>query len=246
MIRKFVAPLLWVGVFLLFGCTADQQTFKTRLADQDLQAKLKEVKKPLIKSEDYRVGASDVVSVEVRGQPDLSRTAVIRPDGKITLSLLDDVYVSGMTTEEIDEKLTRMYKEYIVGADVTVAVVAFNSQEVYVFGQVAREGPQPYTGELTILEVISRAGGVLARAEPKAVQVVRNNKVWKVNMDDIVISGKTNQNMYLQPGDIVFVPLNGFARAGFALDNIFFPLRSFFSFVFLGDAVNDVKLKHDW
>jgi polysaccharide export outer membrane protein len=246
MIRGLVVPLLLAVMVLLFGCAGDQQAFQTRLAQQDLQAKLKEVKKPLIKSEDYRVGAADVITVEVRGQPDLSRTVVVRPDGKVTLRLLGDVYVSGMTCEEIDEKITRMYKEYIVGADVTVSVVAFNSQEIFVFGQVPREGPQPYTGELTIMEAISRAGGVLPRAEPKAVQIVRNNKVWKVNMDDIVINGRTDQNMYLQPGDIVFVPMNGFARAGFALDNIFFPLRSFFSFVFLGDSVNDVKAKHSW
>lgn len=236
MIRRTVAALLLAIMVLIFGC-ADQRNF---------QAKIQQPKRPLIKSDDYRVGPADVVSFDVRGQPDLTRSVVVRPDGKITLQLVGDVYVSGMTPEEIDGKLTRMYNEYIVGADVTVAVVAFNSRQIYVWGQVAREGPQPYTGELTVQQAISRAGGTLHRAEPKAIQVVRNNKVWKVNMDDIVIRGKTSENMYLQPGDIVFVPLNGFARMGFALDNMFFPLRSLFSFVFLGDSVSDLKDKHKW
>jgi len=129
---------------------------------------------------------------------------------------------------------------------VTVSVVGVNSQEIYVFGSVDRIGPQPYTGEMTILQAISRAGGMLFRAEPKAVQVARDGKVWKVNMEDIVIKAKRGQNLYLQPNDIIFVPLNGFARAGFALDNIFFPLRSFFSFIFLGDSVSDLKVKHRW
>jgi len=236
MVRRIVVPLLLAVMFLIFGC-ADQREFQT---------KIKQPTRPLIKTDDYRAGASDVISVEVRGQPDLSRAVLIRPDGKVTLRLLGDVYVSGMTPSEIDEKLTRMYKEYIVGADVMVAVVAFNSKQIYVWGQVPREGPQPFTGELTIQQAISRAGGTLHRAEPKAIQIVRNKKVWKVNLDDIVIHGKTDQNMYLQPGDIVFVPLNGYARVGFALDNLFFPLRSVFSFVFLGDSVSDLKDKHKW
>ena len=236
MIRRVILSLLLVLTVVFCGC-ATQRDFPSRITQP---------KKAIIKSQDYRVGASDALQVEVRGQPDLTRTAFVRPDGKVTFRLLGDVYVSGMTPPQIDEKLTRMYKEYIVGADVTVSVVGMNSKRIYVWGQVPREGPQPYTGEMTVQQAISRAGGVLLRAEPKAIQVVRNNKVWKVNMDDIVIHGKTEQNMYLQPGDIVYVPLNGFARVGFALDNIFFPLRSLFSFVFLGDSVSDLKEKHSW
>jgi protein involved in polysaccharide export with SLBB domain len=234
MIHRTVALLL--AMVSLFGCTT-QQSLKTRI---------EEPAKPMIWSGDTRVGASDVLRVEVRGQGDMLQTVVVRPDGKISLRLLDDVYVSGMTVSETDAVLTRKYREYFVGADVTVSMIALNSQKIYVFGQVAREGPQAYTGELTVLEAVSRAGGVLPRAEPKAVQVKRKNKVWKVNMDDIVIGGRTDQNIYLQPDDVVFVPLNGFARVGFALDNIFFPVRSLFSFVFLGDSVSDLKTKHKW
>ncbi|HUW57867.1 MAG TPA: polysaccharide biosynthesis/export family protein [Planctomycetota bacterium] len=237
MIRRTLMPLLLVVTVLLFGCTSQPA---------NLQAKMNQPKTALVRTQDYHVGPSDALNVEVRGQTDLSRIALVRPDGKVTLKLLGDVYVSGMTPMEIDEKLTRMYAEYIVGADVTVSVVGMNSQQIYVWGQVPREGPQPYTGELTIQQAISRAGGTLYRAEPKAIQVTRNNKVWKVNLDDIVIHGKTDQNMYLQPGDIIFVPMNGFARVGFALDNIFFPVRSLFSFVFLGDSIDDLKNKHQW
>ncbi|HUV39839.1 MAG TPA: polysaccharide biosynthesis/export family protein [Planctomycetota bacterium] len=231
--------LLWLAALVatVSGCANDQQVFNNLIEEKQ---------KPVIKSPDYVVGATDVLLVEVRGQPDLQKAVVIRPDGKVTLRLLGDVYVSGKTPQEIDEDITRLYNEYIVGADVTVSVVGLNSQSIYVMGQVPREGPQPYTGELTILEAISRAGGTNFRAEPKAIQVARDGKVWKVNLDDIVIKAKRGQNMYLQPDDIVFVPLNGFARVGFAMDNMFFPLRSFFSFIFLGDSVSDLKNKHNW
>ena len=236
MTRRIFMPLLPALTVLLFGCTSQP----------DFQSRITAPKAALVRTQDYHVGATDTIQVEVRGQADLARVVVVRPDGKVTLRLLGDVYVSGMTPAEIDDKLTRMYNEFIVGADVTVSVLGMSSQQIFVWGQVPREGPQPYTGELTVQQAISRAGGVLHRAEPKAIQVTRNNKVWKVNLDDIVIHGKTDQNMYLRPGDIVFVPMNGFARAGFALDNIFFPVRSFFSFVFLGDSVDDLKDKHRW
>lgn len=238
--RIFV-PLLLAALVLAFGCTSQQAERQAKFEN-----KLAEAPKPLIRSPDYRVGASDIIRVEVRGQPDLDRGAVVRPDGKITLRLLGDVYVSGMTPEEIDEKITRMYGEYIVGADVTVSVVGLNHQTFEIWGAVPREGPQPYRGEITIREALARAGGTLPRAEPKAIQITRGNKVWKVNLDDMVIKGRTDQNVYIQPGDVIFVPLNGFARVGFALDNIFFPIRSFFSFVFLGDSVSDLKVKHKW
>ena len=237
MIRRSSVLLSWAALVLVCGCANDQQAFHQLIEEKQ---------KPMMKSPDYEVGATDVIQVEVRNQPDLTRAVVVRPDGKVTLRLLGDVYVSGMSPEEIDEKLTRLYNEYIVGADVTVSMVGLNSQQIYVMGQVPREGPQAYTGEMTILQAIARAGGTNFRAEPKAIQVARNGKVWKVNMDDIIIKAKQGQNMYLQPDDIVFVPLNGFARAGYALDNIFFPLRSFASFLFLGDSIDELKKTHRW
>jgi polysaccharide export outer membrane protein len=240
MFRRAIVSLILAMLALTFGCAAPQAM------PGDFASQTAQPKTPLAASPDYRLGASDVINVEVRGQPELNRAAVIRPDGKVTLMLVGDVYISGRTAEGVDELLTRMYSEYIIGPDVTVTVVGFNSKEIYMWGEVARVGPQPYTGELTILEALNRAGGFLGRAEPKAVQIARNGKVWKVDIARMVIEGKTDQNVYLQPGDIVFVPLNGFARMGFAMDNIFFPLRSFFSFIFLGDSVNDLKAKHNW
>ncbi len=240
MFRRTIVSLILAVLALTFGCAAPQAM------PGDFESQIAQPKTPLVTSPDYRLGASDVVNVEVRGQPELNRAAVIRPDGKVTLMLVGDVYVSGRTAEEVDDLLTRMYSEYIIGPDVTVTVVGFNSKEIYMWGEVARVGPQPYTGEMTIFEAINRAGGTNYRSEPKAVQIARNGKVWKVDLDRMITRGKMNQNMYLQPGDSVFVPLNGFARMGFAMDNIFYPLRSFFSFIFLGDSVNDLKLKHNW
>ncbi len=238
MFRKCVVPLLLAALILTFGCTGPQPT------PADFADKTTKPAAPMIKSPDTKVRAGDVVTVEVRGQPDLNRSCVIRPDGKITLVLLGDQSVTGMNATEMREKLTRLYSEYIIGPDVTVTIVGMNSQVIYLWGEIGRVGPLPYTGDMTIMDAISRAGGMSGRAEPKAVQVMRDGKVWKINMDDIIINGKTAENIYLQPGDSIFVPLNGFARMGFAMDNMFYPVRSFFSWIFLGDSVNDLKNKH--
>ena len=98
MVRRSVVLLLLAAAVMVCGCANDDKAFRD---------KIDEIQKPVIKSPDYRVGASDVIHVEVRGQPDQTRSVIIRPDGKVTLGLLGDVYVSGMTPMEIDEKITR-------------------------------------------------------------------------------------------------------------------------------------------
>ena len=85
---------------LVAGCQSEQQVVRTAIAPK--------ANVPLKASPDYRVGASDVLTIEVRAQPDLAKTVVVRPDGKITLVLLDDVYVQGLNLQEIDDKLTRL------------------------------------------------------------------------------------------------------------------------------------------
>jgi polysaccharide export outer membrane protein len=195
---------------------------------------------PLKASPDYRIGAADVLTIEVRGQPDLTKTVVVRPDGKITLVLLDDVFVQGLTAAEIDDKITRLYNEYIVNADVTVSVVGFNSQKVYVWGQVARQGDQPFDGEVTIVDALARAGGPNERAETKKVLLTRAGQVHQLDFYRIVIKGDPRDDVYLQDGDIIFVPPTVFARVGMALDNIFYPFRNLFAFLFLEKEVQSV------
>ena len=217
---------------LVVGCQSEQQVIRAAIAPK--------ANVPLKASPDYRVGASDVLTIDVRAQPDLVKTVVVRPDGKITLVLLDDVYVQGLNLQEIDEKLTRLYNEYVVNADITVSMVGFNSQKIYVWGQVFRQGDQPFDGGLTLVDAVSRAGGNNQRAETKKVLLTRAGQVYKLNLYNIVIKGKSQDNVYLQDGDIIFVPPTVWARAGMALDNIFYPFRNLFAFLFLEREIEAV------
>ena len=229
---KNVCVLLALVIVLVLGCQSEQETIRQAVAPK--------ASTPLKASPDYRLGASDVLTVEVRGQPELTKTVVVRPDGKITLVLLDDVYVLGLTVQEVDDKLTRLYNEYIVNADVTVSVVGFNSKRIYVWGQVFRQGDQPFDGEMTLTDAIARAGGPNQRAETKSILLTRAGKVYKLNLYRIVIKGDTKDNVYLQDGDQIFVPPTVWARVGMALDNIFYPFRNLFAFLFLEREVEDV------
>lgn len=231
-VQVVLGVLLLVVCALVAGCQSDQRAVRQAVAPQ--------ANTPLKASPDYRLGASDVVTVEVRGQPELTKTAVVRPDGKITLVLLDDVYVQGLTTAEIDDKLTRSYNEYIVNADVTISVVGFNSKKIYVWGQVFRQGDQPFDGEVTIIDAMARAGGPNERAETKKVLLTRAGQVHQLDFYRIVIKGDTRDIVYLQDGDIIFVPPTFPARVGMALDNIFYPFRNLFAFLFLEREVASV------
>jgi polysaccharide biosynthesis/export protein len=231
--RVVLTVVLLAMVVLVAGCSgSDQQAVRQAVAPKE--------NAPLKASPDYRVGDADVLTIDVRGQPELSKTVVVRPDGKITLVLLDDVFVQGLTTVEVDDKLTRLYNEYIVNADVTVTVVGFNSQKVYVWGQVFRQGDQPYDGEVTIMDALARAGGPNERAETKKVLLTRAGTVHQLDFYRIVIKGDSRDDVYLQDGDIIFVPPTGWARAGMALDNVFYPFRNLFAFLFLEKEVQNV------
>jgi protein involved in polysaccharide export with SLBB domain len=228
-----VSILLLAMLVLVAGCQG---------GNQDAMRKAVAAKEnvPLKASPDYRMGAGDVLTIEVRGQPDLTKTAVVRPDGKVTLVLLDDVFVQGLTTAEIDDKVTRSYNQYIVNADVTVSVVGFNSQKVYVWGQVFRQGDQPFDGEVTLVDALARAGGANERAETKRILLTRGGTVRELNFYRVVIDGDNTDNVYLQDGDLIFVPPTVFARVGMALDNIFYPFRNLFAFLFLEKEIDSV------
>jgi len=168
--------------------------------------------------------------IEVEGNPDLNRQVTVAPDGSISLRLLGDVYVMGLTVQEIRGKIAELYDQYVPGPRVEVTIVENRSARIYVLGQVTRPGLQPYFGQQTLLDAISAAGGCTQRAAPKRILVVRgdpeNPQVFRINLNDIMAKGRADLNIFLAQNDVVFVPPNAFARIGFAIDNILFPFQS--------------------
>jgi polysaccharide biosynthesis/export protein len=161
--------------------------------------------------EGYRIGAGDVLQISVWKEPDVSvPTAVVLPDGKITMPLIKDVDVVGLTPTEVEKVITERLDKFITGVDVTVIVSKTESKKIYVSGAVKKEGPIPYTYRMSVLQVLSEAGGLTDYAKRKKIYILRNEggKDYRLPVDyqEIIKGEKMEQNIELLPGDVVVVP----------------------------------------
>jgi len=158
----------------------------------------------------YRIGVEDELQISVWKEPDLSTGVVVRPDGKITLPLLNDIYVVGLQTTELQALLIERLKPYVNEPQVTVVVRGIKSRKVYVYGQVGRAGAYQLVGRKTVLEVLAEAGGLSVFAKKRSIYVLREEDSKKVripfNYNDALKAKKPNANFDLLPGDIIVVP----------------------------------------
>jgi polysaccharide biosynthesis/export protein len=158
---------------------------------------------------EYVIGPEDVLHVAVWKEADLTATLPVRPDGKISLPLLNDVQAAGMTPEQLSESLTVRLKKYIADPRVTVVVTAINSKRIYVNGEVLHAGPMPMSPNMTVLQALSSAG-LNQFAKTKGIYVLRtaNGKQEKlpVNYRKLLKGEQIDQNYLLQTGDTIVVP----------------------------------------
>ena len=158
----------------------------------------------------YIIGPEDLITIYVWKEPELTQTLAVRPDGKITLPLLNDLNASGSTTLELKEKISNGLKQYISEPNVTVIVQSARSQKASIMGEVARPGTYFINGPTNILQLISLAGGFRDFAATDKISVIRqeNGKTVKLkfNYRDFVKGKNLDQNTQIKPGDIVVVP----------------------------------------
>jgi polysaccharide export outer membrane protein len=158
---------------------------------------------------DYVIGPEDDLHVAVWKEADLTATLPVRPDGKISLPLLNDVQAAGLTPLQLSASLTEKLKKYVADPHVTVVVTAINSKRIYVNGEVLHPGPMPMQPNMTVLQAISTAG-LNQFANTKRIYVLRteNGKQQKlpVNYRKLLKGEQIDQNYRLQPGDTIVVP----------------------------------------
>lgn len=158
---------------------------------------------------DYVIGPDDVLHIAVWKEADLTATLPVRPDGKISLPLLNDVQASGLTPKQLADSITEKLKKYISDPRVTVVVNQINSKRVYMVGEVTHTGPLPMLANMTVLQAISSAG-LTQFANTKGIYVLRteNGKQQKlpVNYKKLVKGEGIEQNYVLKPGDTIVVP----------------------------------------
>jgi polysaccharide export outer membrane protein len=160
-------------------------------------------------SADYVIGSEDTLHVSVWKEPDLTATLPVRPDGRISLPLLNDVQASGLTPMQLATDLTTRLKKYVADPQVTVVVTQMNSQKVFLLGEVLHTGAVPLSPNMTVLQVLSTAG-FSQFANTKGIYVLRteNGKQDKLpfNYKAVVKGEHMEQNILLKPGDTVVVP----------------------------------------
>jgi polysaccharide export outer membrane protein len=160
--------------------------------------------------EGYVIGPEDVLSIRFWRDDQMSADAIVRPDGKITLNLLNDIEASGLTPPQLREVLAKAATKFLEDPTVTVIVKQINSRKVMVIGEVAKQGPQPLNGPLTVLGAIGQAGGFTDYADKEKILIIRTEGGKQVprrfNYKEVVEGRKLEQNIFLMPGDIVTVP----------------------------------------
>jgi polysaccharide biosynthesis/export protein len=158
---------------------------------------------------EYVIGPEDVLHVAVWKEPDLTATLPVRPDGKISLPLLDDVQAAGFTPKQLSNLLMEKLKKYIADPRVTVVVTQINSKRIYLVGEVLHAGATPMLPNMTVLQALSSAG-LNQFANTKNIYVLRtiNGRQEKlpVNYRKLVKGEDIQQNYLLQPGDTIVVP----------------------------------------
>ena len=159
---------------------------------------------------DYTIGAEDVLNIVFWREPDMSAEVVVRPDGKISLPLLNDVVALGLTPAQLRATLTEQAKKLIADPNVAVVVKQINSRKVFITGNVERPGPYALGGPTTVLQLIALAGGLREYADSKHIVIMRVEKGVSVslpfNYNDISKRKNLHQNVELKPGDTVIVP----------------------------------------
>jgi polysaccharide export outer membrane protein len=159
---------------------------------------------------DYVIGADDQLSIIFWREKEMSAEVSVRPDGKISLPLLNDIQAAGLTPEQLRLSLNEAAAKFIEEPTVTVVVRAINSRRVFVTGQVGKPGPYPLTAPTTVLQLLALAGGVAEYAKSEDIQVMRteNGKTtnYRFNYKDVTKGKQLTQNILLKPGDTVIVP----------------------------------------
>jgi len=210
--RAAVAALILIGSIAL-AQAAPAQPAASSASDKTASDKTASDKTtPAASSQagpEYVIGPEDALHIAVWREADLTASLPVRPDGKISLPLLDDVQAAGLTPKQLADSITEKLKKYIADPRVTVVVTQINSKRIFINGEVLHPGPMTMLPSMTVLQALSSAG-LNQFAKIKGIYVLRieNGKQQKlpVNYKKLLKGEQIEQNYLLQPGDTIVVP----------------------------------------
>jgi len=172
----------------------------------------------------YTIKAGDTLNIVITPTDDLSKEVQVQSDGKITLKLIGEIQASGITLKELSSRIEKEYEKYVTKPVVSVTLKEFGKRKVYVMGQAKGSGSYDYRDGITVLELVSLAGGFSIEAELSQVKVFRGTgdkrTILEVNMEDVITKGELKKDIQLKPDDIVYVPQKGVAGWNWFLNNV--------------------------
>jgi polysaccharide export outer membrane protein len=160
----------------------------------------------------YVIGAGDTLNITVWRNPELSTSTAVRPDGKISAPLVDELYVQGKNSVEVAREVERLLSKYVRDPVVTVMVTGFvgpYSEQIRVVGEAAKPQFLSFKQKMTLLDVMIAVGGLTDFADGNAATLVRTadgNKQYQVRIKDLIKRGDVSANVEMRPGDILIIP----------------------------------------
>jgi polysaccharide export outer membrane protein len=158
----------------------------------------------------YVIGPEDALSVVFWREKDMSTEAAVRPDGMITVPLLNDIHAAGLTPDQLRERIQTAAAKFVEDPTVTVVVKAINSRKVFITGLVSKPGQYPLAGPTSVMQLIAMAGGLQEYANSKKILIMRTEGGEQVakpfNYQDVLNRKNLKQNIDLLPGDTVIIP----------------------------------------
>lgn len=203
--KGFGAVLRWVVIGMLavglFGCASNHPPAPTAAASPEYN---------------YIVGPGDSVNIMVWRNPELSSSVPVRPDGKITAPLVEDLPAMGKDSTTLARDIEKALGKFIRDPVVTVIVTGFvgpYSEQVRVVGEAAKPQTLPYRQKMTLLDVMIAVGGITDFADGNATTLLRtteDNKQYSVRVKDLIMRGDVSANVEMKPGDVLIIPRSWF------------------------------------
>ena len=155
---------------------------------------------------EYRIGVEDLLEITVWKEPQLSTTAPVRPDGKVTVPVAGEIQAAGHTAKELEGILAKRLAERIASPEVTVVVKEVNASRVFVLGEVAKPGAYPMRGAMTVVQALALAGGLTEFADRNDIVILRRGDAGAQQKLKLDLSDAYGTPINLAPGDTVVVP----------------------------------------
>lgn len=211
-------------LLLLFGCVetnSDVLSNHNKIAEANLPDVAGQSRQMI--RQDYVLQIDDSFEVKFAYNPQFNEQVTIRPDGKISLQIIDEIEAAGLTCSQLDEILTKKYSRVLRDPEIAIIVREFIGRKVYIGGEVSRPGMINLQGKMTVLEAIYEIGGFSETAEPKSVIVISrsaNNtrSVRKVDLSKALAGMTGDPELFLQPYDVIHVPKTKIAEANKFVD----------------------------